>query len=151
MKYIIRQLEAFCIDYLLNNLNAENFFIVLQFCINCQIDLRLMEGCKRFMRFKTESVVKAENFTKISHECLALLLEQESLDIAEVRLFEAVCYFYSSNSIFRAKQVSDSIALGCWLGKICLWKVWRWSKWWKEHSLKIGDGSTSDSISCNDH
>ena len=117
---MIKQLESFCIDYLLNNLNAENFFIVLQFCINFQTDLRLMHGCKRFMRFKTESVVKAENFTKISHECLTLLLEQESLDIAEVRLFEAVCYFYSSNSIFRAKQVSVNTALDCWLGKICL-------------------------------
>ena len=120
MKYVIKQLESLCIDYLLNNINAGNVFTILQLCIDCQADSRLMDNCKWFMRFKTESVVKAENFTKISHECLALLLEQESLDIAEVRLFEAVCYFYSSNSIFRAKQVSDSIALGCWLGKISM-------------------------------
>ena len=96
---MIKQLEAFCIDYLLNNLNAENIFTVLQFCIDCQTDLRLMEGCKRFMRFKTEAVIKAESFTKISHKCLTILLEQENLELTEVRLFEAVCpYFYPQNT-----------------------------------------------------
>ena len=99
MKYMIKQLESLCINYLLNNLNAENVFTVLQFCIDCQTDSRLMYNCKWFMRFKTEAAIKAETFKKISHDCLTLLLEQESLELAEVRLFEAVCYFYSSDSV----------------------------------------------------
>ena len=121
MKYMIKQLETLCINYLLNNLNAGNVFTVLQFCIDCQTDLRLMEGCKRFMRFKTEAVIKAESFTKISHKCLTILLEQENLELTEVRLFEAVCfYFYPQNACkmtmtkFPANICS---VLGCWLGK----------------------------------
>ena len=99
MKYMIKQLESLCIDYLLNNLNAENIFTVLQFCIDCQTDSRLMYGCKEFIQCKTEDAIKAESFTKISHKCLTLLLEQQSLDIEEVRLFEAVCpYFYPQNA-----------------------------------------------------
>ena len=129
MKYMIKQLESLCIDYLLNNLNAENFFIVLQFCIDCQTDLRLMDDCKEFIQYQTEAVLKAESFTKISHKCLTLLLEQESLDIAEVRLFEAVClYFYPQNTCkmtmtkFPANICS---VLGCWLGKSRLRRIWR--------------------------
>ena len=93
MKYMIKQLETLCINYLLNNLNAENVFTVLQFCVDCQTDSRLMDGCKEFIQCKTEAVIKAESFTKISHGCLTLLLEQKCLEIAEVHLFEAVCYF----------------------------------------------------------
>ena len=92
MKYMIKPLESLCIDYLLNNLNVENVFTVLQFCIDCDTDKRLMTECKKFIQNKTEVVIKAESFTKISSKCLSLLMEQNSLNITEVRLFEAVCF-----------------------------------------------------------
>ena len=121
MKYVIKQLEPLCIDYLLNNINAGNVFTILQLCIDCQADSRLMDGCKKFIQCKTEAVIKAESFIKISHECLTLLLEQESLDIAEVRLFEAVCfYFYPQNAckMTMTKFLANIwITLDCWLGK----------------------------------
>ena len=121
MKYKIKQLEAFCIDYLLNNLNAENVFAVLQFCIGYQTDSRLTNGCKKIIQRQTEAVIKAESFTQISHRCLTLLLEQECLDIEEVRLFEAVCfYFYPQNAckMTMTKFLANIwITLDCWLGK----------------------------------
>ena len=99
MKYMIKRLETLCINYLLNNLNAGNVFTVLQFCIDCQTDLRLMDDCKEFIQYQTEALLKAESFTKISHKCLTILLEQENLELTEVRLFEAVCpYFYPQNT-----------------------------------------------------
>ena len=99
MKYMIKQLESLCINYLLNNLNAENVFTVLQFCIDCQTDSRLMDSCKEIIQRKTEAVIKAESFTKISHKYLTLLLKQENLELTEARLFEAVCfYFYPQNA-----------------------------------------------------
>ena len=93
MKYMIKQLEYLCINYLLNNINAENVFTILQFCIDCETDSELMDACKEFIRKKTESVLKADSFLEISHKCLTVLLEQNSLNIAEVNLFEAVRFF----------------------------------------------------------
>ena len=119
MKYVIKQLESLCIDYLLNNINAGNVFTILQFCIDCQPDSRLMDGCKEFIQCKTEAVIKAESFIKISHECLTLLLEQESLDIAEVRLFEAVCYFYSSDSFEPSKYQTALLQVVGWAKAAC--------------------------------
>ena len=92
MKYLIKPLESFCINYLLETLNAENVFTVLQFCLNYQTDPQLMDGCN-LIQSKTETVLKAESFAKISHECLTFLLEQNSLNIDEVQLFQAVCFF----------------------------------------------------------
>ena len=90
MKYMVKQLESLCINYLLNNINAENVFTILQFCIDCETDSELMCACKKFIQNKTESVLKADSFPEISHKCLTLLLKQDPLNIAEVNLFEAV-------------------------------------------------------------
>ena len=87
---MIKQLESLCITYLLSNINAENVFTILQFCIDCETDSLLMDTCKEFIRSKTESALKADSFLEISHKCLTFLLEQDSLNIAEVHLFEAV-------------------------------------------------------------
>ena len=89
---MIKQLESLCINYLLSNINAENVFTILQFCIDCKTDSELMDSCRRFIRNKTESVLKADSFLEISHKCLTLLLEQDPLNIAEANLFEAVSF-----------------------------------------------------------
>ena len=90
---MIKPLESYCIDYLLGNFNAENIFTILQFCIDCQTDARLMDECKQFIRSKTEAVLKAESFPKISQKCLELLLKQKVLTVEELCLFKAVCFF----------------------------------------------------------
>ena len=93
MKYMVKPLELYSINYLLTNLNAENVLTILQFCIDRQTDTRLMLECQKFIQIQTESVVEAKSFPKISHECLTFLLTQNSLDISEVSLFEAVRLF----------------------------------------------------------
>ena len=89
---MIKPLVCFCVDFLLKSLNAENVFTVLQFCIDCETDKRLMEGCKEILRTKTRDVLKGESFSKISHKCLIFLLEDDSLDVAEIHLFRAVSF-----------------------------------------------------------
>ena len=96
MKYLIMPLESFCINYLLDTLNAENIFTVLQFCLDCQTDARLMDGCMYFIQSKIETVLKTESFPKISHECLTFVLEQNFLCIDEAHLFQAVCFLLFS-------------------------------------------------------
>ena len=93
MKYMIKPLESHCIDYLLGNFNAENIFTILQFCIDCQTDARLMDECKQFIQSKTEAVLNADSFPKISHKCLELLLKQKVLTVEELCLFKSVCFF----------------------------------------------------------
>ena len=108
MKYMIKQLESLCINYLLNNINAENVFTILQFCIDCETDSLLMDACKEFIRSKTESALKTDSFPEISHKCLSLLLEQDSLNIAEVNLFNAVGFL--SFRKFGVNSVIDFIS-----------------------------------------
>lgn len=91
---MIKPLEHLCISYLLNNLNAENASTIFQFCTDYQIDEWLEANLMEFIRDHTEAVLKAESFPKISHECLTLLLELDSLNVTEVHLFEAVYFFH---------------------------------------------------------
>ena len=93
-KYMIKPLESLCVNFLMNNLNAANVFTILQFCIDCEADKRLMDDCKEFLRAKTEDAIKDASFLTISQKCLHLLLEQDFLNISETVIFEAVCLFF---------------------------------------------------------
>ena len=95
MKYVIKPLKSHCIDYLLDKVISENVFPVIQFCMDFNIDSRLMIKYGEFLRNQTETVLKTESFTKISHKCLTLLLELNALNISEAHLFKAVCYTIS--------------------------------------------------------
>ena len=50
MKYMIRPLESYCIDFLVENINRKNAFTILQFCVDCEVDKRLMEKCMTILR-----------------------------------------------------------------------------------------------------
>ena len=144
---MVKPLELHCINYLLANLNAENVLTILQFCIDCQTDTRLMDECRKFIQIHTKNVVEAESFKEISHECLTLLLTQSSLDISEVSLFEAVRLFF-----LILVQIFDTyFCLGCSLGKIGLRKIWEESKCWQKPSLKNWKSFGSYSFSSDEH
>ena len=93
---MIKPLESFCVSFLLDNLNfnAENMFTILQVCINCEPAKRLMERCKEILRTNTKDVLNTESFTKISKECLAFVLEDDFLNIAEIDLFHSVWFYF---------------------------------------------------------
>lgn len=87
---MIKPLESFCVNFLVDNLSTNNIFTILQFCLDCEVDKRLMNGCIDFIRTNTEEVLGAEQFPKISHKCLSFVLKDDRLNVAEILLFHAV-------------------------------------------------------------
>lgn len=87
---MIKQLERYCIDFLLENISAENVFTVMQYSIECETDERLLEKCLEFLRANTEKALLDEGFLKASQSCINLLMEQNCLTISEADLFQSV-------------------------------------------------------------
>ena len=89
-KYLVYPLILYCDEFLFTNLNAENVFSVLQYTIDCEADTKLKEKCVEIICTKTKDVLKSEEFLKISSKCLMFLLDQDSLNVSEAELFNAV-------------------------------------------------------------
>ena len=99
MKYLIKPLEAFCVNFLLEHLAIDdsNFFTIFQFCVDCEVDKRLIEKCMTMLRdickpWTWRFLADDESFLKINRNCLMLLLEDDSLKAREIDLFNAVCF-----------------------------------------------------------
>ena len=104
MKYMIKPLESFCVDFLADSLSAANVFSFLQFCSNYEVDKKLREKCMEFLRTNTDAVLCDELFPAISHKFLVLLLEDDLLIVEEIHLFKAVCFsVLQIFSIFKRK------------------------------------------------
>ena len=97
MKYMIKPLESICVDFLADSLSTTNVFSLLQFCSDFEVDKKLQEKCMEFLRTNTDAVLGDELFPAISHKLLTLLLEDDSLNVAEIQLFKAVCFSFLSN------------------------------------------------------
>ena len=87
---MVRPLINHCETFLHDNLNAENVFSILQYTIDCEADIKLKEKCAEVISTKTKDVLKSEEFLKISSKCLMFLLDQDSLNVSEAELFNAV-------------------------------------------------------------
>ena len=98
MKYLIKPLEAFCVNLLLEHLEEDdsNLFTILQFCVDCEVDKRLMEKCMTMLRDNPPIwgflPLRSKSFLKINHKCLMLLLDDDFLEAQEIALFNAVCF-----------------------------------------------------------
>ena len=92
-KYLVHKLISHCETFLLNNLNVENVFTVLQYTIDCESNKKLKDRCAEVISTKTKDVLKSDEFLKISLKCLEFLLVQESLTAPEVELFNSVRQF----------------------------------------------------------
>ena len=90
MKYMVKPLELHCVNYLLSILDVENLFTILEFCIDCEVDNRLMVHCRFLLATETDQVLKAKSFPTISHKCLSFVLKQDFIKVPEIRLFNAV-------------------------------------------------------------
>ena len=90
---MIRPLESHCIDFLVENINRKNAFTILQFCVDCEVDKRLMEKCMTILR-DTHWTQKDfdESFLKLSYKSLCLFIEDDFLKAEEIELFNAVCF-----------------------------------------------------------
>ena len=93
MKYMIKQLEARCVNYLLENLAVENVIPLLQYCLDCDVDERLLLKCRHVFRSNIKDVLKQEFIDTFNEKCLIFLLEDDELTVQEIDLFRAVCFF----------------------------------------------------------
>ena len=89
---MIKPLESFCVDFLVDSLNAGNVLSFLQFCTDFEVDKKLREKCMEFIRANTGDVLTDESFSTINHKFLMLLLQDDFLTVAEIDLFKAVCF-----------------------------------------------------------
>ena len=92
MQYMIRQLKARCIDYLLGNLNVHNVVPVLQYCLDFDVDQRLVEKGRKIIRSNIKEVLKAEIVETMNEKSLCFMLDDDELNVAEIELFKAVTF-----------------------------------------------------------
>ena len=92
MKYMIKQLKARCVDYLLENINVHNIVPILQFCLDCDVDQRLVETCREVLRSNIKEVLKDEVIETMNDKCLCFMLDDDELNVAEIELFKAVSF-----------------------------------------------------------
>lgn len=89
---MINPLKSSCVDNLLENLNIENVMPVLQYCLNRDVDERLVQKCRSILRSNIDNVLKPEFIPTMNVECLTFLLEDDGLIVKETDLFNAVCF-----------------------------------------------------------
>ena len=87
---MLHSLIHHCEAFLLECVNTENVFTMLQYTFDCEADRKLKEKCTEIISAKTKDVLKSDEFLKISHKCLEFLLGQNSLSAPEADLFNAV-------------------------------------------------------------
>ena len=95
MKYMIKPLETLCVNFLLKHINQQNVFTIFQFCTDCEVDKLLMEKSLSILRTEWGGAKWTfnESILKINYKCLTFLLEDEFLEIPEIKLFNEVCFF----------------------------------------------------------
>ena len=101
IKYKIKPLEVRCIDFILNLLSQEHdnpeMFAIFQFCVDYEVDKRVMKKCMSMMtdyvQLLSDSQDIWEAFCKISHRSVMTLLKCNCIDVDELCLFEAVCFY----------------------------------------------------------
>ena len=94
MKYMIKELKVRCVDYLLENLNVHNIVPVLQYCLDFDVDQRLVETCREVIRSNIKEVLKAEIIETMNEKCLCFMLDDDELNVAEIELFLAVLFYW---------------------------------------------------------
>ncbi len=87
-KYILPSLSKTCVNFLIENLNAENVLDVLDQA-NRFDENDLKKRCWKVIQSYTSRVAASERFNNISQTTLTKLLMQNNLNIEEVELFQS--------------------------------------------------------------
>ena len=88
-KYLLPALADKCTEYLRENLDASNVFLVLSGAQKYE-EKDLMNHCWEVIDKETDEAVKSEGFLAIERSVLEELVDRESLNVKEVELFKAV-------------------------------------------------------------
>ena len=88
-KYMVPSLADKCSKYLKNHLDSSNVFIILQSAQRYEEE-NLVNRCWEVIDEETEAVVKSDGFATLERPLLEALVERDTLDISEVKLFKGV-------------------------------------------------------------
>uniref|UniRef100_A0A914ERA5 BTB domain-containing protein n=1 Tax=Acrobeloides nanus TaxID=290746 RepID=A0A914ERA5_9BILA len=88
-KYAVPALELVCVDFLKENLSAENAFMMLTQA-RLFDEPQLASLCMEIIDRDTTEALQAEGFLEIDKETLSAVLNRDTLRIAELPLFNAI-------------------------------------------------------------
>ena len=87
---MLEGLEKYCVEFLRVNMNATSVLTILDRCLKYEISLPLLESCQNYIQKRTGYLLKDWESLNVGYDCLIFLLEQETLNVLEVDLFEFV-------------------------------------------------------------
>ena len=96
-KYMVPSLADKCTEYLQNNLDPSNVCSILPSVLKYE-EKTLVDRCWELIDEQTEAALKSDGFTTIERPLLEGLVERETLEIAEVKLFKGVVEWATKES-----------------------------------------------------
>ena len=88
-KYIIPSLSNKCVNILLNNITAENVFLLLKTSM-LFLETELEQKCWNVIDTNADHAVASEAIAYISQRTVKALLKRETMKVKEVKLFKAI-------------------------------------------------------------
>lgn len=88
-KYNVAELELFCVDFLEKSLTTNNAFLLLNQA-RFYDELELVESCLNLIEKNTTEALNSDYFIDIDLGTLIAVLERESLQVFESKLFESI-------------------------------------------------------------
>ena len=96
-KYMVPSLTEKCTDYLQNNLDPSNVFVVMQFALVYE-EKDLIDRCWKVIDEHADAAVKSDGFATLERSLLEEVIERDTLNIREVELFKGVVEWASKKS-----------------------------------------------------
>ena len=96
-KYMVPSLAEKCTEYLQNRLDPSNVFSILQSAQKYEGE-NLVERCWEVIDEETEAAVKSDGFATLERPLLEALVERDTLDISEVKLFKGIVEWATKES-----------------------------------------------------
>ena len=88
-KYIVPSLANKCTEYLQDKLDPSNVFNILPSAQKYE-EKTLVDRCWKVINDQTEAAVKSDSFATMDKSLLVAVVERDTLNIAEVELFQGV-------------------------------------------------------------
>lgn len=88
-KYSVLSLVEKCVEFMKDNLNISNVFVVLQW-VEFVEDRTLEKRCWEIVDLQTNEVIKSDSFLKLDKDSMEKFLQRDSLVVEEIELFKAL-------------------------------------------------------------
>ena len=87
-KYSVYSLVEKCVEFMKDNLNTSNVFVMLQ-CGELLEDKALQKRCWDIVDLQTNEVMKSDSFLNLDKDYMLKFLQRDSLVVQEIELFRA--------------------------------------------------------------